>query len=91
MKRILWSLDSKVDLVGIVSFIKENSGGKISRQFFERIQEKVKKAASFPESDRIVPELHEIGVTDIREIMESPWRILFRTNDQELRIVSNPR
>jgi len=88
MKKISWTFDAKSDLTEIISYIRERSGGKISREIFDRFQEKVTKAAEFPESCRIVPELSEIGVVEIREIIESPWRIFFRSSNSELSIIS---
>jgi len=88
MRKIQWSFDAKSYLVEIVTFIKENSGTKIAREIYERIQEKAGKAAQFPEGHRVVPELQEIGVVEIREIIDSPWRIFFRSNDNEIRILS---
>jgi toxin ParE1/3/4 len=88
MRTILWSFDAKADLVEIVTYIKENSGSKIAQQVYDRIKAKVEKASSFPEGNRTVPELKEIGVNEIREIIESPWRIFFRFNSNEIKIIS---
>ena len=85
---VQWSFDARSDLVEIVSYIKENSGTKIAKAIYDRIQEKVTKATDYPEGYRVVPELLEIGVFEVREIIESPWRIFFRTNDAEIRIIS---
>ena len=88
MRAIRWSFDSRSDLVEIVSYIKENSGTEIAKQIYDRIQTKVTKAADYPEGYRVVPELQEIGVFEVREIIESPWRIFFRPNSAEIRIIS---
>jgi len=88
MRLIQWSFDARSDLVEIVSYIKENSGTKIAKQIYDRIQDKVTKAADYPDGHRVVPELQEIGVFEIREIIESPWRIFFRASSTEVRIIS---
>jgi toxin ParE1/3/4 len=88
MRAIQWSFDARSDLVEIVSYIKENSGAKIAKEIYDRIQGKVTKAADYPEGYRVAPELQEIGVFEVREIIESPWRIFFRSSSNELRIIS---
>jgi len=88
MKKIVWAFDAREDLAEIIAYIKEHSGAKISREILDRIRDKVARTSVFPEGYRVVPELNEIGVSDIREIIEAPWRILFRTSDNEIRIIS---
>ena len=88
MRKVLWSFDAKADIAEIVGYIKEMAGAKIARQVYERVQEKIDKSISYPESYRVVPELAEIGVFEYREIIEAPWRVFFRTTENEIRIVS---
>ncbi len=86
--RVLWSQDASQDLLEIVRFIKERSGAGIARQIYERITLKVAKANSFPESHRVVPELAQIGISEVKEIIEAPWRIFYRATESEVRVLS---
>ena len=88
MKKIVWAFDAREDLAEIIAYIKEHSGTKISREILDRLKDKIVKTSEFSEGYRVVPELNEIGVSDIREIIESPWRILFRASTNEIRIIS---
>lgn len=88
MKRVVWSFDAKEDLAEIIAYIRARSGNTISREILGRIRDKVAKVSGFPEGYRPVPELYDIGISDIREIIESPWRILFRSSVEEVRIIS---
>jgi toxin ParE1/3/4 len=88
MRKVFWSFDAKTGLAEIVGYIKETSGVKVARQIYNRLQQKIEKSTTYPESSRIVPELAEIGVVEYQEIIESPWRVFFRTADDEVRIVS---
>ena len=88
MKKIVWATDAREDLAEIITYIKEHSGPRFSREILDRLKGKVVKTSGFPEGYRVVPELNEIGVSDIREIIESPWRILFRASTSEIRIIS---
>jgi len=87
-KTVLWSKDAQDDLIEIVYYIKEKSGSKIAKTIYNRIIDKINNSISFPESHRVVPELSEIGVRDIKEIIDPPWRIFYRISDSEIKILS---
>ena len=87
-KRIIWSQDASDDLLEIIDYIKENSGKVIAYEIYTRIIDHVESIDSFPESGRVVPELMTIGITDLRELIESPWRIFYRVTSNEIQIIS---
>ncbi|WP_304226598.1 type II toxin-antitoxin system RelE/ParE family toxin [Gracilinema caldarium] len=87
-KKIVWSQDASDDLFNIVSYIKEKSGTTIAYEIYHRIINHVEKIDLFPESGRVVPELISIGILDIREIIETPWRIFYRVTESEFQIIS---
>jgi len=41
-----------------------------------------------PERCRIVPELYEHGITQYREMIISPWRIMYRIQDSSVFVLS---
>ena len=87
-KKIVWSQDASEDLIEIVTYIKEKSGKNIANEIYQRIINHVEKIDIFPESGRVIPELMSIGVIDIRELIESPWRIFYRITTHEIQIIS---
>ena len=87
-KKIVWSQDASDDLIEIVTYIKEKSGNNIASEIYQRIINHVEKIDVFPEIGRIVPELLSIGVIDIRELIETPWRIFYRVLFDEIQIIS---
>lgn len=88
-RTIVWSQDAADDLAAIIAFIQERSGKQTARTVYARIIEKIEKAASFPGIGRAVPELDILGNTDIHEIIEGPWRFLYRFDEHEIRVVSS--
>ncbi len=88
MRKVFWSFDAKTDLAKILGYLKETAGAEFARQVYTRLWEKIKKSTSYPDGYRVVAEFSEIGVVEYREIIESPWRIFFRTSENESRIVS---
>jgi len=87
-KKIVWSQDASDDLIDIVTYIKEKSGKNIANEIYQRIISHVEKIDDFPETGRVVPELLSIGVIDIREIIETPWRIMYRITSNKIQIIS---
>jgi plasmid stabilization system protein ParE len=54
---IIWSNDAGLDLIEIISYIKENSGKKIADEIYNRIRSKVVKIKSFPKLGAVSKEL----------------------------------
>lgn len=86
--KILWSKDASDDLVEIISFIAERSGRKMARGIYFRIKDEVESVREFPATGRVVPELTSIGITEIHELIEPPWRIFYRIYQNEVRVLS---
>lgn len=87
-KEIVWSQDASDDLIEIVTYIKEKSGRNIANEIYQRIMNHIENIDDFPESGRFVSELMSIGVIDIREIIEKPWRIFYRIISNKIQIIS---
>jgi toxin ParE1/3/4 len=86
--KITWSDNALKDMMDILNFIKSRSGNEIAKNIFNKIQDQFIKISDFPNCQRIVPELKDIGITEIKECIESPWRIFYRVTSDEIRILS---
>jgi len=87
-KQIIWSQDAGDDLCEIIAYIRDTTGKKTAREIYCRIIEHVEKIVIFPESGRIIPELLSMGIVDIREVIEAPWRIFYRIRGDQIQILS---
>mgnify|MGYP001192839210 CR=1 FL=1 len=90
MKRgyeVIWSETSEKDLVSIIEYIAQDSPS-IEYDNFKDIKEKSSCLYSFPERGRIVPELQEQGITQYRELIVSPWRIIYRISKKSVYVIS---
>ncbi|MCP4985461.1 MAG: type II toxin-antitoxin system RelE/ParE family toxin [Colwellia sp.] len=72
--KIEWSPTAKLDFKDIILFIAENNP-LAANQFRNRILNHIKQLPKFPVSGRVVPEFQE---DNIREIIQSPYRIVYR-------------
>jgi len=87
-KKIIWSQDSIDDLEDIIQYINNRSGKEIAKSIYKRIIEKIENVLAFPGSGRKVPELDILSNSEIHEVIESPWRIIYRITENELCIIS---
>jgi toxin ParE1/3/4 len=81
--RVLWGDVAENDLIGIIEFIA--IGDPVTaKRIFKRIRGKASALAGFPEKGRVVPELREQGITAYRELIVSPWRIIYKTDNDRV-------
>jgi toxin ParE1/3/4 len=57
-----------------------------AQKIFESLSARIDSLKSFPHKGRIVPELYEYNVYEYREIIESPWRIIYRIEHKTVEI-----
>ncbi|HLN73646.1 MAG: type II toxin-antitoxin system RelE/ParE family toxin [Methylococcaceae bacterium] len=80
MVKIVWTEQSAFDLKNIFDYISKDSK-RYAEEQIRRIKSKTTILKTQPESGRIVPEL---GVLQIRELIEGNYRIVYRILSYEL-------
>ena len=75
--RVVWTRIAEEDLEGIVYFIADDSVDA-ALAVFARIRERATTLVNFPGKGRVAPELHQHGIVQYRELILSPWRIIYR-------------
>jgi plasmid stabilization system protein ParE len=84
---VRWSETSERDLTGIIEYIAGDNPSH-AYQVFREIKRKTSNLYTFPERGRIVPELQEQGITQYRELIVSPWRIIYRISERDVYVLS---
>lgn len=85
--KIKWTKNAKDDLLNIVSRIKKDSP-TIAKDIYLKLRKKAHSSDFFPLKGRIIPELQEEGITQYREIIAVPWRIIYRIGSDTVYIMS---
>ena len=85
--KVEWASVAEGDLKRIIDYIAIDSPGN-ALQLLERIRQKVSALYTLPERGRIVPELQEQGINIYRELIISPWRIVYRISDTTVYVLS---
>lgn len=71
-------LEAIIDYIGLASPV-------YAEQVVTRILKRLDQAAEHPESGRIVPELED---PEIRELIEWPYRLIYRTASDAIEVIS---
>ncbi|MCK4763526.1 MAG: type II toxin-antitoxin system RelE/ParE family toxin [Candidatus Aminicenantes bacterium] len=76
------------DLDDIVTYIAEN--GEVSRavKIYYKLKQKISSLNIMAERGRVVPELKRIGVKEYREIIYSPYRIIYMIKETTVHIIA---
>ena len=84
---VIWSEVAENDLKKIVEYIADDSP-TAALKTLRNIEKKASSLFRFSERGRIVPELRDQGILQYREIIISPWRILYRITDNNVYVLS---
>ena len=84
---ISWASVAEADLNNIILYIAEESPAN-ARKILNKRKEKASSLKQFPEKGRIVPELQDQGINLYREIIVSPWRIVYRVSGRKVYVLT---
>ncbi len=84
---VLWTEVAEKDLREIITFI---AGDNVPNALhvLENIRDKASTLYAFPERGRVVPELQSNGIFIYRELIISPWRLLYRIADRNVYVTA---
>ena len=84
---VIWSHVAENDLRNIIEYIAEDNPDNASK-VFKKIKQKVSSLYILPERGRIVQELRDQGILQYRELMISPWRVIYRISGKSVSVLS---
>ena len=84
MIKLRWTTQAVEDLEAIRNFIANDSAAYADLAV-ARLLEAVERLEHFPRSGRVVPELSD---PQLREIIESPYRIVYRVRDETVEVLT---
>jgi plasmid stabilization system protein ParE len=83
-KAITFAALAVKDLDDIHTWYADQQISAVGDNLIREIISKIERLGSFPESGRIVP---EFGIANLREIICSPFRIIYRFDEKRVRVV----
>ncbi len=85
--KVIWTNTAENDLLKILEYIAQSSPGNALKSL-KKIKKQVSDLYFSPERCRIVPELYEHGITQYREMIISPWRIMYKIQNSSVFVLS---
>lgn len=85
--KIEWTTNAKNDLLNIVEYIK-NDSPSAANEVYIKIRKKAHSSDFFPLKGRVLPELQKEGITLYREVIASPWRIIYKVGSDTVYIMA---
>jgi plasmid stabilization system protein ParE len=84
---VTWSSIAENDLKNIIEYIAADSPSDAFR-IFKSIKQTASNLYIFPERGRVVPELRDQGILQYRELIISPWRVIYRISEKIVYVLS---
>jgi addiction module RelE/StbE family toxin len=75
------------DLKGIVSYISQENP-KNALRILEKIENRIKTLDHFPYRGGYVPELSAKNIKDYHQLLESPWRIIYKVENNIVNVLT---
>ena len=84
---VFWAAAAQRDLEAIVDYIADREPAN-ALKVFERLQARAMSLHAQTLRGRQIPELRDLGINAYRELIESPWRIIYRNADDRVYVVA---
>ncbi len=84
---VIWADVAEKDLIGIIEYISEESPQN-ALKILKKIRQKAHDLYVLPEKGRVVPELQDQGIVQYRELIITPWRLIYRISGRKIYILS---
>lgn len=84
---VFWARVAEDDLISILKYIHFDNP-VAAKDNLQKIKSKASSLNRFPQRGRIVAELKEQGISQYRELIIAPWRIIYRISDSSVYVLS---
>ena len=84
---VLWTHTAQQDLTEIINYIAQDSVDE-ALAILHKLEAKAALLVTLPNRGRVVPELLHTGISQYRELISAPWRIVYRVENKQVLIMS---
>ena len=81
--QVLWSHTAQRDLTEIIDYNAQDNVDD-ALMILHKLEAKAALLVTLPNRGRIVPELLHTGISQYRELISAPWRIIYRVESQRV-------
>lgn len=84
--KVLWTFAASQDLESIVDFVARDSP-QAATGILRNLRKRAETLKAFPGRGRLVPELADIGLHLYRELLVTPWRVVYRISNNTVYVM----
>lgn len=84
---VLWIDSARDDLYKIVEYIAAENE-QTAHRIYNKIKSKADSLVLFPNKGRVVPEFSGFHINLYREVIEFPWRIIYRIQESNVIVLA---
>lgn len=84
---VIWAKTAENDLLKIIEYIAQDSQSN-ALKILRKIKKQVDDLYLSPKRCRIIPELYDQGITQYREMIIRPWRVMYRISGSKVYVLS---
>ncbi len=85
--QVLWTHTAQQDLTEIIEYIAQDSIAD-ALAILHKLKAKAALLITLPNRGRIVPMLLHTGISQYRELINAPWRIVYRVESQRVMVMA---
>lgn len=85
--RVIWAEAAARDLEELIGYVADDSIANAT-QLLDRLEERAANLERLPLRGRVVPELAHFGIHSLRELIERPYRIVYRVASDTVTVVA---
>ena len=85
--QVLWTHTAQQDLTEIIEYIAQDSIAD-ALAILQKLETKAALLITLPNRGRVVPELLHTGISQYRELVSAPWRIVYRVENKQILIMA---
>lgn len=83
---VLLTPDAQLDVQDIYDYIASNDSELKADAVIEKLQAIMVSLENFPQRGTVTKELRDVGISDYREVYFKPYRIIYRTLQEQVMI-----
>ena len=84
---VIWASVAENDLARIIEYIANDSPAN-ALKVLNKLREKAANLHHSPKRGRIIPELQECGIYQYRELIVTPWRLMYRAQEDKVYVLA---
>jgi len=82
-----WARTACADLAAIIEYIARDDVAA-ARSVLEKLEQTAQSLTTLPMRGRVVPELAAFGIHVYRELIVSPWRMIYRVSGKTVHVLA---